>query len=146
MNPCHSGQNAAMKKIVLSPALLLLALALPVGAAETYVPWPSKEQLRQIQIDAFSCSRENSEDTCKSARLKADALMDHPRLPGVCKDVLWELIETAKVAPANTYKRRDLIDKPAKRLPILCAKPIKKKDPKQQGAPQQPQGGFGFGA
>ena len=135
-----------MIKYVLTPALLLLGLSQPAIAAQNYVPWPTKDQLRQIQIDAFSCSRENSEEICKSARLKADALMDHPRLPGVCKDVLWEIVETARVASANTYKRRDLIDKPAKRLPILCAKPIKKKDPKQQGAPQQPKSGFGFGA
>jgi hypothetical protein len=135
-----------MNKTVLSPALLLLfALALPAGAAEKYVPWPSKNELRQIQIDAFSCSRENSESTCQSARRKADGLMDHPRLPGVCKDVLWKLMETAKVAPANTYKRRDEIDQPARRLTTICAEPIKKKDPKKQGGPQ-PNNGLSFGA
>ncbi|WP_051411001.1 hypothetical protein [Synechococcus sp. CC9616] len=135
-----------MNKTVLSPALLLLfALALPAGAAEKYVSWPSKNELRQIQIDAFSCSRENSESTCQSARRKADGLMDHPRLPGVCKDVLWKLMETAKVAPANTYKRRDEIDQPARRLTTICAEPIKKKDPKKQGGPQ-PNNGLGFGA
>ena len=134
-----------MIKYVLTPALLLLGLAQTAIAAEKYVPWPSKDQLRQIQIDAFSCSRENSDATCRSARLAADALMDHPRLPAVCKDVLWRLVETAKVAPANTYQRRDAIDLPARRLSTICAEPIKKKDPKKQGGPQ-PNSGFGFGA
>ena len=134
-----------MNKFVVTPALLLLGLTQAAIAAEKYVPWPSKDQLRQIQIDAFSCSRENSDSTCQSTRLEADKLMDHPRLPAVCKDVLWKLIETAKVAPANTYKRRDQIDQPARRLTAICAEPIKKKDPKKQGGPQ-PSSGLGFGA
>ena len=134
-----------MKNSLLSSAMLLLALAQTAIAAQTYVPWPTKDQLRQIQIDAFSCSRENSDATCRSARLAADALMDHPRLPAVCKDVLWTLVETAKVATANTYQRRDAIDEPARRLSTICAEPIKKKDPKKQGGPQ-PNSGFGFGA
>ena len=134
-----------MNKFVLAPALLLLGLTQQAVAAEPYVPWPSKDQLRQIQIDAFSCSRENSDPTCQSTRIKADALMDHPRLPVLCKDVLWRLVETAKVAPGNTYKRRDQIDQPARRLTSICAEPIKKKDPKQQGGPK-PSNGLGFGA
>ena len=99
MTPFHS-----------TSALLLLALALPVQAAEPYVPWPSKEKLREIQLAAYSCSRENDASDCSRARSLADPLMDHPRLPVVCKDVLWRLVETAKVAPANTYQRRDAID------------------------------------
>ena len=134
-----------MIKYALTPALLLLGLTQPAIAAQNYVPWPTKDQLRQIQINAFSCSRENSDATCRSARLAADALMDHPRLPAVCKDVLWTLVETAKVAPANTYQRRDAIDEPARELSTICAEPIKKKDPKKQGGPQ-PNSGFGFGA
>ena len=134
-----------MIKYVLTPALLLLGLTQPAIGAQNYVPWPTKDQLRQIQIDAFSCSRENSDATCRSARLAADALMDHPRLPAVCKDVLWRLVETAKVAPANTYQRRDEIDQPARKLSTICAEPIKKKDPKKQGGPQ-PNSGLGFGA
>ena len=133
-----------MIKYVLTPALLLLGLTQTAIAAQNYVPWPTKDQLRQIQIDAFSCSRENSDATCRSARQAADALMDHPRLPAVCKDVLWTLVETAKVAPANTYQRRDAIDY-RQTVVTICAEPIKKKDPKKQGGPQ-PNSGFGFGA
>ena len=127
-------------------SLLLLTLALPVQVAVTYVPWPSKEEIRSIQLDAFKCSKDNQSEPCSSTRSRADALMDHPRLPGVCKDVLWSLVETATVSTSNTYKRRDAIDNAAKRLSTICAEPIKKKEQPKPGAPQQKKGGFGFGA
>ncbi len=139
MTPFHS-----------TAALLLLALALPVQAAEPYVPWPSKEKLREIQLAAYSCSRENNASDCSRARSLADPLMDHPRLPVVCKDVLWAVIERSTIADSNDYKRRDSIDSQARRLTISCAEPVKK-TPK----PNQPQGGskpggggsgFGFGS
>ena len=129
----ESRQNAPMNKLRLIPSLLLLLTA-PVQA-ETWVPWPTKEQLRKIQLQAYSCSRDNSEASCRSSRNLADAWMDHPRLPGICKDVLWEIIETSTVAAKNDYKRRDQIDQPAKRLTTLCAEPVKKQD-----KPQRPQG------
>jgi len=127
-------------------SLLLLILALPVQAAETYVPWPGKDELRSIQLEAFQCSKDNQSEPCNSTRSRADALMDHPRLPGVCKDVLWTLVETATVSPSNDYKRRDAIDNAAKRLSTICAEPVKKKAEPKPGAPQQKKGGFGFGA
>ena len=124
--------------------ILALALVVPMQAADNYVPWPTKEQLRKLQINAFTCSRENTEQPCAATRSQADALMDHPRLPGLCKDVLWELVETAEVAPKNDYKRRDAIDIPAKRLGRICAEPIKRKQEPKPGAPK-PEGSFGFG-
>lgn len=127
-------------------SLLLLILAIPVQAGETYVPWPSKEELRTIQLEAFECSKDNQSEPCSSTRSKADALMDHPRLPGVCKDVLWTLMETATVSPSNDYKRRDAIDTPAKRLTSICAEPVKKKTKPKPGAPKQKKSGFSFGA
>ena len=136
-----------MKLFHPAPSLLLLALTLPATAAETYVPWPTKEELRSIQLDAFKCSKDNLPEPCSNARSQADALMDHPRLPGVCKDVLWSLVESATVSTANNYRRRDEIDNAAKRLSTLCAEPVKKKETPKPGAPQQKQkGGFGFGA
>ena len=107
--------------------LLLLALTLPAQAAGPPPTWPSKDQLRAVQSAAFDCSRENSEETCDRARSLADPLMDHPLLPGVCKDVAWSLLEQARVAATNDYKRRDAIDEPAKRLTRICAKPKKAK-------------------
>ena len=108
-------------------ALLLLVLAAPRPSTATYVPWPSKDQLRTIQNAAFSCSRENSTATCQRVRELADPLMDHPRLTGLCKDALWEVMEQAKVYQPNNYKRRDAIDTPARRILKLCAEPEKKK-------------------
>ena len=105
--------------------LLLLALTLPAQAAGPPPTWPSKDQLRAVQRAAFDCSRENSKETCDRARSLADPLMDHPLLPGVCKDVAWSLLEQARVAPTNDYKRRDAIDEPARRITRICAKPAK---------------------
>ena len=110
--------------------LLLLALSLPAQAAGKPPTWPNKDQLRAIQSAAFDCSRENTKDTCDRARSLADPLMDHPLLPGVCKDVAWSLLEQARVAPTNDYKRRDAIDEPARRITRICAKPAKPKKPK----------------
>ena len=128
-----------MNKLRLIPSLLLLLTA-PIQA-ETWVPWPTKEQLRKIQLEAYSCSRENSEASCRNSRQLADSLMDHPRLPVICKDVLWEVVENANVASSNDYKRRDRIDTSARRLTTLCAEPVRKKDkprrPQGPGAPTQ---------
>ena len=124
-----------MNKTCSLPALLLLALATPVVAANPPATWPSKEQLRAVQKEAFNCSRENSAEPCDKTRALADPLMDHPLLPAVCKDVAWSLMEVARVSPNNDYKRRDAIDEQARRLTRVCAKQAKPK-PRQPGAPQ----------
>ena len=56
--------------------------------------------------------------------------MDHPLLPAICKDVAWSLLEQARVAPTNDYKRRDAIDEPARKITRICAKPAKPKQAK----------------
>ena len=133
----HSGQNARMIQLHPTRALLLLVLAAPLQSAEIYVPWPSKDKLKEIQSAAFSCSRENTRATCERARQLADPLMDHPRLPGLCKDELWTLMEKARVAAKNDYRRRDAIDLSARRISKVCAEPKKKKNPRAKpGAPQ----------
>ena len=119
-----------MSHFISTRLLLLLALSLPAQAAGTPPTWPSKDQLRAVQSAAFDCSRENTKETCDRARSLADPLMDHPLLPGVCKDVVWNLLEQARVAPSNDYKRRDAIDEPARRITRICAKPSKQKKPK----------------
>ena len=145
-----SGHNEAMIPFHSTAALLLLALALPAQAADSYVPWPSKEKLREIQLTAYSCSRENDTADCSRSRSLADALMDHPRLPVVCKDVLWAVIERSTTAASNNYKRRDSIDSVARRLTISCAEPVKKSPtPNKPQGGQNPGGGgngFGFGS
>ena len=84
--------------------LLLLAMASPAIAAEPYEPWPSKDQLRRIEQSAYACSRDNSPKACARVRQLADQLMDHSRLPGLCKDVLWSLMDEAKVANSNDFR------------------------------------------
>lgn len=112
--------------------LLLLALAAPLQAASTYVPWPDQDGFKTLQKEAFLCSLNNSPDQCERVRQRADELMDHPRLPAVCKDVLWSLVGEARVAAANSFQRRDAIDQPARRLIGVCSEPSK---PSQKPAP-----------
>ena len=108
--------------------LLLLAMASPAIAAEPYEPWPSKDQLRGIEHAAYACSRDNSTETCTRVRQLADPLMDSQRLPGLCKDVLWTLMDEAKVASSNDFRRKDAITNTARRIPKVCAEPVKKKE------------------
>ena len=108
--------------------LLLLAMASPVIAAEPDEPWPSKDQLRSIEQAAYACSRENSAEACEGLRQLADPLMDHSRLPGLCKDVLWSLMDEAKVSNTNIFRRKDAITNTARRIPRVCAEPVIKKE------------------
>ena len=108
-----------------SRTLLLLALAAPLQATPTYVPWPSQDIFRALQKEAFLCSLNNGPDQCNGVRQRADELMDHPRLPAVCKDVLWRLVKESRVATTNSFQRRDAIDQPARRLIGVCSEPIK---------------------
>ena len=112
---------------VMSPTrtLLMLALAAPLPAASTYVPWPSQDTFSTLQKEAFLCSLNNSPDPCDRTRKHADELMDHPRLPAICKDVLWSLVGEARVAATNSFRRRDAIDQPARRLTRVCSEPVK---------------------
>ena len=115
-----------------SLTLLLLSLAAPLQAAPTYIPWPSQDSLKTLQKEAFLCSLNNSQDQCDGVRQRTDELMDHPRLPAVCKDVLWRLVGQARVATTNSFQRRDSIDQPARRLIGVCSEPVK---PSKKPAP-----------
>ena len=108
-------------KYTITRVLLLLAMASPATAAEPYEPWPSKDQLRRIEQAAYACSRNNSTEACARVRQLANPLMDHPRLPGLCKDVLWSLMDEAKVANTNDFRRKDAITDTARRIPRVCA-------------------------
>ena len=114
--------------------LLLLAIVTPCLAAEPYEPWPSKDQLRSIEQSAYACSRDNSTQACARVRQLADPLMDHSRLPGLCKDVLWSLMDEAKVANTNDFRRKDAITDTARRIQRVCTEPVMKK-----GKPQSRQ-------
>ena len=109
-------------------ALLLLAMAGPAIAAEAFEPWPSQDLLRSIEQAAYTCSRDNTTEPCVRVRQLADPLMDHSRLPGLCKDLLWSLMDEAKVASSNDFRRKDSITNTARRIPRACAEPVKKKE------------------
>ena len=106
---------------------LAMALAAATTAAEPYEPWPTKDQLRRIEQVAYACSRDNSTQACRLVRQLADPLMDHSRLPGLCKDVLWSLMDEAKVANSNDFRRKDAITNTARRIPRVCAEPVMRK-------------------
>ena len=112
---------------LLTRAALVLALVNPAIAAKPYEPWPSKDQLRSIEQAAYACSRDNSTQACARVRQLGDPLMDHSRLPGLCKDVLWSLMDEAKVANSNDFRRKDAITNTARRIPRVCAEPLMKK-------------------
>ena len=112
---------------VLIRIVMVLAMTTPLMAAEPYKPWPNKDQLRGIERAAYACSRDNSTEACARVRQLADPLMDHSRLPGRCKDVLWMLMDEAKIANTNDFRRKDIITNTARRIPRVCAEPVTKK-------------------
>ena len=126
----------------LSPLLLGLAILAPcaVRAQLKYVPFPTKSELRSLQLLAYTCSRENTADICTRTREIANPLMDHPRLPTACKDAVWELLQEAKPATTNSYQRRDGIDSPARRLTVVCADPAKPSKPNNSPSAGSPPG------
>ena len=115
----------ALIRVLFLRTLVLSSLALPAWAAPHDTPWPSNTQLRAIQQAAYACALNNDTVSCDRTRTLADPLMDHPHLSGLCKDVVWSLIEQAQVADSNDFRRRDAIDQPARRLSSVCAQPTK---------------------
>lgn len=109
--PLHA-RTIASTLIPLAGIVLLAAPAgWPPALAGQDPAYPSQEQLRQLQLLTFSCARDNRAAACDLARRQADPLLDHPRLPGSCKDNLWQIREQAVVAPINSLERRDRLDR-----------------------------------
>jgi hypothetical protein len=96
---------------------------------------------RTLQLTTLACGRENSADRCADARRQADPLLDHPRLPARCKDVLWSIRNLAVEAPSNSLARRDPIDQAAGELTIACRQVVKAK---QEDKPKPGAGGGGL--
>ena len=105
-----------------------------VEAQIKQVSFPTREELRALQLLAYNCSRGNDAESCDKTRSLADPLMDHPRLSAACKDTVWEVVQTARVASSNSFQRRDSIDRPARRLTLVCSEPEK---PQEPAAPTQ---------
>jgi hypothetical protein len=121
-----------------------LGRAQAVGAA-----YPPDETFRRLRLVTLICGRDNTEESCTEAYNTADPLLDHPLLSASCKDALWDIRQRAKVAPSNSFDRRDPIDEAAQEAWMFCrrqAPPVSSKD--QDGPPGQggglrliPQGG-----
>jgi hypothetical protein len=140
-----------------SPALLgrlgllgglawLSALAAAPLAQAAEPPYPGREELRNLQLLTFNCARDNQRDDCDQARLQADPLLDHPRLPGLCKDALWTILEHAEVAPHNSFERRDRLDRAGEELMRFCPRnpPSPARGSGAAGGPPAPPPGGGF--
>ena len=128
-----------------SPAALALAslafgsgVALPnIGYAVPYVPFPSQDTLRQVQLAALACAR-------NQARKLGDPLMDHPRLPANCKDLIWQMLAKSQPAPTNSFARRQAISDPAERLLLVC-RSSEKPEATEAPAGKPAAGGINFG-
>ena len=82
--------------------------------------FPNRDSLQALQLAFLSCARENTAASCTMAVQRADPLLDHPRLPSRCKDLIWELMQQAQSSAENTYRRRQAISQPAERLLLVC--------------------------
>ena len=138
-------RRSMVKPLPCSLGLSLLIAAAPAAWAEAYVPFPSQESLRQVQLAALACARENTAATCEQARKLADPLLDHPRLPTGCKDHLWTISQKAQPAASNSFARRDAISQPAQLLLLACRSGEKTPEPAAAPAAGSGGGGFKFG-
>jgi len=124
-----------------SLGLQLLGGALLAASPPTYPPesFPPASVFRTLQLTTLACGRENTAASCADARRQADPLLDHPRLPARCKDVLWSIRNLSVDAPSNSMARREPIDQAANEVTIACRQVIKAKPE------EKPQGGGGGG-
>jgi hypothetical protein len=127
-----------------SAAALLVDSLTGVGHAVPYVPFPSQDTLRQVQLAALACARENTSETCNQARKLGDPLMDHPRLPANCKDLIWQMLAKSQPAPTNSFARRQAISDPAERLLLVC-RSSEKPEATEAPAGKPAAGGINFG-
>lgn len=108
---------------------------------------PSQTELRGLQQLVFACGRDNTSGPCEQARGQADPLLDHPRLGGSCKDVLWQIREQAVVASENSFSRRDRLERAGIDLLRLCQPQRARTAPATQapgaGSPPPPRTLFG---
>lgn len=120
-------------------------LAAPLQASPKDPPYPSMDQLRELQLHTFACGRDNTADTCAQARSMADPLMDHPRLGASCKDAIWTIRERAKPAATNSYERREALNRAGQDLLPFCKQQSRSVAPsKTDTKPAEKKGGFGL--
>ena len=141
MAPSGSLGRVSRPVLVLAASLIphLAGSSLQAGTPTppTYPPdvFPPASVFRTLQLTTLACGRENVADRCAEARRQADPLLDHPRLPARCKDVLWSIRNLAVEASTNSLARRDPIDQVAGEVTIACRQVLKvKPDDKPQGS------------
>ena len=103
-----------------TPLVAVALLELPLQANTKELPYPTIDELREIQLAALDCGRENQSSFCDKARRLADPLMDHPKLAASCKDSLWAILQQAKVVEQNSYERREQLNKSSSELLVFC--------------------------
>jgi len=103
-----------------TPLVAVALLELPLQANTKELPYPTIDELREIQLAALDCGRENQSSFCDKARRLADPLMDHPKLAASCKDSLWAILQQAKVVEQNSYERREELNKSSSELLVFC--------------------------
>ncbi len=122
--PRQSARQTASQSPWLLPglgaSLMGLLLAMPLQAAPKDPPYPTLDELRELQLLTFTCGRENTAESCNKASAMADPLMDHPRLGANCKDAIWTIRERAKPAATNNYERRETINRAGQDLIPFC--------------------------
>ena len=137
--PRPLNQRLAQGSLLAASLLGGLLMAGPALADTLPDDFPPPEVFRKLQLITYACGRENTASSCEQARLQADPLLDHPRLPASCKDVLWKIRQKAVAAPSNGFERRDPIDAAANDVTVFCRQlPKAKSDAKQE---KQGQGG-----
>jgi hypothetical protein len=99
---------------------LPFSVAIPLRAEVDPRFFPPADIFRALQLSTLACGRENTISDCESARQQADPLLDHPRLPVSCKDVLWTIEQKARVAASNSFERRNEIDQAARDVTVFC--------------------------
>ncbi|MCP9772679.1 hypothetical protein KBY66_08575 [Synechococcus sp. Tobar12-5m-g] len=142
------GRLRLVAPLLITPWLSLGCLAWSATALGRELPdYPSASVLREVQLATFACSRTNTEADCSRARTLANPLMDNPLLPTFCKDGVWDILQKAQPAAANSFQRRDVLDQAGERLISRCQARAKPKPaPAPGGAgPTGLGGGSGFG-
>ncbi len=117
-------RTSALKALLAGAAPLgaWALLELPLQANTKELPYPTLDELREIQLATLDCGRENQSSFCDRARSMADPLMDNPKLAASCKDAVWSILQQAKVATQNSYERRDQLNKASSELLVFCKK------------------------
>jgi hypothetical protein len=135
MGRVHVAASQLQRRLAsLGATASMVALACwPAAAAERNQPYPSNDLFRRLQLDVLDCGRDNNASSCDAARRVADPLLDHPRLPASCKDLLWTIRQRAVVAPSNSFNRREQLNRAAADITPICrqrdaAKPAAKPD------------------